>query len=206
MNVLVATDAFPPICGGSGWSTFELARTLRGRGHDLLIVRPMPGAASGVRETRYEGLAVHEFGFAAPNVPYVRNYFKSEYLTRVLGDYSVGVAARAAVRPRTRATRHDGGSGHSRRQPHRHPRRRHGARLLARLLLVGPDPHAGRLELCPECTTGNMTQCIRPRAGAAWPLALPLIPYMRANLAEKRTTLARANAVVAVSHQIAMDL
>ena len=28
-----------------------------------------------------------------------------------------------------------------------------------------------------------MTRCIRPRAGAAWPLALPMIPYMRANLA-----------------------
>ncbi len=32
-----------------------------------------------------------------------------------------------------------------------------------------------------------MTRCIRPRAGAAWPLALPMIPYMRANLARKRT-------------------
>jgi glycosyltransferase involved in cell wall biosynthesis len=51
-----------------------------------------------------------------------------------------------------------------------------------------------------------MTRCIRPRAGAAWPLALPMIPYMRANLAAKRTGLARASAVIAVSTRIASDL
>ena len=48
------------------------------------------------------------------------------------------------------------------------------------------------LALCPACTTGNMRICIRPRAGALWPLALPMIPYMRANLAAKRSGLARA--------------
>ena len=32
MNILIATDAFPPVCGGSGWSTFELARALRATG------------------------------------------------------------------------------------------------------------------------------------------------------------------------------
>jgi len=29
MKILIPTDAFPPICGGSGWSTYELARGLR---------------------------------------------------------------------------------------------------------------------------------------------------------------------------------
>ena len=36
-----------------------------------------------------------------------------------------------------------------------------------------------------------MTRCIRPRAGALWPLALPMIPYMRANLAREAPGLAR---------------
>jgi glycogen synthase len=62
------------------------------------------------------------------------------------------------------------------------------------------------LALCPACTAGNMTLCIQPRAGALWPLALPMIPYMRANLAAKREGLARADAVIAVSHRIARDL
>ena len=51
-----------------------------------------------------------------------------------------------------------------------------------------------------------MTQCIRPHAGAAWPLALPMIPYMRGNLRRKRTGLARADAMIAVSTTIAADL
>jgi glycosyltransferase involved in cell wall biosynthesis len=51
-----------------------------------------------------------------------------------------------------------------------------------------------------------MTRCVRPRAGAAWPLALPFIPYMSGNLARKQRALARASAVVAVSSAIAHDL
>jgi glycosyltransferase involved in cell wall biosynthesis len=62
------------------------------------------------------------------------------------------------------------------------------------------------LELCPACTVDNMRLCIQPRAGAFWPLALPMIPYMRANLAGKRSGLARADAVIAVSRRIADDL
>ena len=61
-------------------------------------------------------------------------------------------------------------------------------------------------ELCPECTTANMRRCIRPRAGRLWPMALPMIPYMQSNLARKRSGLARADAVIAVSHRIAEDL
>ncbi len=60
--------------------------------------------------------------------------------------------------------------------------------------------------LCPECSAGMMTRCIRPRGGALWPLALPMIPYMQLNLARKRTGLARADAIVAVSSTIAADL
>ena len=51
-----------------------------------------------------------------------------------------------------------------------------------------------------------MTQCVRPRAGLAWPLALPAIPYMRSNLRVKRRALADADAVIAVSSTIAADL
>ena len=60
------------------------------------------------------------------------------------------------------------------------------------------------LALCPACTTANMRVCIQPRAGALWPLALPMIPYMRANLAAKRLGLARAAAVIAVSAAIGL--
>ena len=206
MNILIATDAFPPVCGGSGWSTFELARTLRSHGHDVLIVRPMPGAAAGVRETAYEGIPVREFGFRAPNIPYVRNYFKSEYLARVLGEYLWEL-----LRARTFDLVH---AQHVMTAlPSIHAAKRTGTPVVMTVRDYWPVCYwsdlirtRDGLELCPACTTANMTVCIRPRAGGAWPLALPMIPYMRANLSEKRGSLARADAVIAVSRQMAADL
>jgi len=69
-------------------------------------------------------------------------------------------------------------------------------------LILDPDATA----LCPSCTAGHMTRCLRPHAGAVWPLTLPAIPYMRANLNAKRRGLADAGAVIAVSSTIADDL
>ena len=89
MNVLLVTDAFPPNCGGSGWSTYELARGLRHRGHRILVVQPKPGTPETVTETSYDGLRVLLFGSSAPNVPFVRNYFKSERLIQGPVDFLV---------------------------------------------------------------------------------------------------------------------
>ena len=60
--------------------------------------------------------------------------------------------------------------------------------------------------LCPACSAAMMTRCVRPHAGTAWPLALPAIPYMRANLRFKRRALSRADAIIAVSDAIGRDL
>ena len=46
----------------------------------------------------------------------------------------------------------------------------------------------------------------QPHAGAGWPLALPFAPDMLANLRWKQRALARADAIIAVSHTIAADL
>src|SRR5690242_8757878 len=174
MRILIPTDAFPPICGGSGWSTYELARGLRERGHEVTVVRPRPGEPAGTRHTEYDGIPVHEIRFAAPNIPYVRNYYKSERLIPVLSEYVHQLASRdgynvihaqhvmtalPAIAAATRA----------------------GVPVVVTVrdywpvcywsdLLITKDG----LALCPECSVGNMTHCIRPRAGIAWPLALPL--------------------------------
>ena len=52
MRILIPTDAFPPVCGGSGWSTYELARGLRARGHDVDDRAAAAGTASGRRARR----------------------------------------------------------------------------------------------------------------------------------------------------------
>ena len=206
MNVLLATDAFPPVCGGSGWSTYELARGLRGRGHTIAVVQPKPGQPEGVRERAYDGLRVLEFGTAAPPVPYVRNYFKNERLharlTRFLG-------------PLIRRERIDVVHGQHVMTcvPAVDAAHRAGIPAVCTVRDYWPVCYWSDLihtrdegSLCPGCSAAMMTRCIRPRAGAAWPLALPMIPYMRGNLARKRSGLGRADAVIAVSTTIAADL
>lgn len=205
LRCLLVTDAFPPICGGSGWSTYELARGLRSRGHHVVIVRPTPGA-SGVRQVRYDDFDVHEFGAPAPDIPYVRNYFKSERLTGTLAAFLRDLIARERFdvvhgqHVMTTVAAID--AGHAMNVPAVATVRDYWPVCYWSDLLHTRDG----LSLCPRCTAANMVTCIGARAGALWPVALPMIPYMRANLTRKREGLARADAVIAVSARIAADL
>jgi len=206
VKILIPTDAFPPVCGGSGWSTYELARGLRTRGHEVLVVRPVPGVEERVRETAYDGFTVLDFGAAAPPVPYVRNYFKNERLHSRLAAYLADL-----IRERAFDLVH---AQHVMTcMPGIEAARRAGVPAVCTVRDYWPVCYWSDLihsddegALCPGCSAAMMTRCIRPRAGALWPLALPMIPYMRANLARKRAGLARADAVVAVSSTIAADL
>ena len=58
LRVLISTDAFPPVCGGSGWSTYELARALRATGHHVLVTRPRVDQSSSVDVEVYDGFQV----------------------------------------------------------------------------------------------------------------------------------------------------
>src|SRR3954451_889856 len=206
MRVLLATDAFPPVCGGSGWSTYELARGLRTRGHDVLIVQPRPRTAEGVRDTTYDEFRVVEFGAPAPPVPYVRNYFKNEKLYTSLAEFLTSLIAREQIDivhgqhvmtsvPAVRAAR------------------RSSIPSVCTVRDYWPVCYwsdlihtAEGLALCPQCSSAMMTRCVRPHARALWPLALPMIPYMRANLVGKQRDLRHADAIIAVSSTIASDL
>lgn len=206
MKILLATDAFPPVCGGSGWSTFELAKGLRARGHAILVVQPRPGRPAATGETRYDGFRVLEFGASAPNLPYVRNYFKNERLHAKLAAFLTEVI-------RTEGVDVIHGQHVLTGLPSIAAGRRTGVPSVCTVRDYWPVCYWSDLihtrdeaALCPRCSAGMMTQCVRPRAGAAWPAALPMIPYMRANLARKRRGLAAAGAIVAVSSTIAADL
>ncbi len=206
MKILLATDAFPPVCGGSGWSTYTLAQGLRVRGHDVLIVHARPGTTPGVRERAYEGLPVLEYGFVAPNVPFVRNYFKNERLYAGLSAELSRIIARERI-----SVIH--GQHVMTSLPSIAAARERGIPSVCTVRDYWPVCYWSDLihtevegPLCPGCSAGMMTQCIRPRAGAMWPAALPLIPYMRRNLARKRHGLSQADALIAVSSTIAADL
>jgi glycosyltransferase involved in cell wall biosynthesis len=205
MRVLIATDAFPPLCGGSGWSTYELARGLRERGHEVLVVQVHTGSPADHGRS-YDGFRVRAIAQPVPPVPFVRNYFKNERLwaraAAALGAIAAemgagvihaqhGLSAPAAVAA---------GAGL-------------GLPVVCTVRDYWPVCYWGTLihdpaspGLCPQCSASMMTRCVRPRAGTAWPLALPFIPYMRGNLARKQRALAGADAIVAVSSAIARDL
>ena len=61
MNILLPTDSFPPNCGGSGWSTYELARGLMERGHKVVVVKVVAGS---------DGCALY---FSRAPIPWVRD-------------------------------------------------------------------------------------------------------------------------------------
>ena len=206
MKILLATDAFPPVCGGSGWSTYELARGLQARGHVVTIVQPRPGTARKVSERIYEQLRVIEYGAPAPPVPYLRNYFKTErlyadlaeFLTRLIRVEQVEIVHGQHVMTSVPAVR---------------AARRSSIPAVCTVRDYWPVCYWSDLihtedgmALCPRCTPSMMTQCIRPHAHSLWPLALPMIPYMRGNLARKQRGLGDADAIVAVSSTIAADL
>src|SRR5262245_38983181 len=87
LNVLIVTDSFPPVCGGSGWSTWELVRGLQGGGHNVDVVKIEIGSPAGITSGQYESVPVTTFRRNALNVPAVRNVIKNEALWRDLTTY-----------------------------------------------------------------------------------------------------------------------
>lgn len=206
LRILVVTDSFPPLCGGSGWSTWELSRGLHARGHHVDIVKVDTQSPTGIVERTYEGLRVTQFSKATTNVPVIRNVAKNELTWASLAAY---------LASRLRASAVD--IIHAQHVMTTVPSIRAGLEtgtpVVATVRDYWPvcywsdliyDPSAP--DLCPACTVANMRTCVRPRAGGVPVAAWPLIPYMRANLRTKRRTLAQANAVIAVSHAIGADL
>ena len=206
MRVLLTTDVFPPICGGSGWSTYELARGLRARGHEITVARPRLGRPPERDAGEFDGFRPLEYRAWAPDVPFVRNYCKNERLERRFAGYLRSVIRKRRIEIVHAQHRLSG-------PPSVAAARAEGTPVACTVRDYWPlcywsdlllEPRRG--DICPACTPGRMTRCVRPRAGGLWPLAVPLVPYMRANLRRKQDALARAGAVVAISSAIARDL
>jgi glycosyltransferase involved in cell wall biosynthesis len=206
MNILLPTDAFPPVCGGSGWSSYELARGLLARGHAVTVIQPRAGAPRGVRETTYENVRVLEFGFPAPSVPYVRNFLKNEKLYADLGTFLEDLIARERI-----DLVH--GQHVMTGVPSVSAGKRRGIPAVCTVRDYWPVCYwsdlihtTEGLALCPHCSAAMMTRCVRPHAKTFWPAALPMIPYMRGNLRRKQRGIGAADAIIAVSSTIAADL
>jgi glycosyltransferase involved in cell wall biosynthesis len=205
-RVLVATDSFPPLCGGSGWSSGELVRGLIALGHDVRVLKVAAGPTRGIVEDHYQSVPVTTFNVQAPRVPFVRNLIKNERLWSRLARYldddlrrrPVDIVHAQHVMTAVPSIR----AGRAQRIPVVVTVRDYWPVCYWSDLIYDPR----QPQLCPRCSASMMTRCLQPRAGAASIAAWPLIPYMRANLRTKRTTLAQADGIIAVSSAIARDL
>ncbi|MGC8873065.1 MAG: glycosyltransferase family 4 protein [Chloroflexia bacterium] len=197
MRVLLASDVFPPRCGGAGWSSYYLARALAQRGHIVEVVVLREGVGHP-REREYGGLRVHEFPYWAPRIPFLRNLFRNERLWPRLADWLV------------EKTRADGfqilHAQHSQTVPAAvRAGRRLGIPVVATVRDYWP--------LCYRATglSGDGTSCTRCSLRAAvrcfgTSAVLPAYPYIRSNVARKAKALAEADAVIAVSRFVARQL
>lgn len=200
MRILLPADVFPPRCGGAGWSSYHLARALQRRGHEVLAVVPVEGRP-GRSERSFGGVRVVEFGYRAPALPFVRNYFRNERLWPALGRLLAEL-----VREGNFELIH---AQHSLTIP--------AAVYAAAVPVVATVrdywPLCYRSTLldeagtpCTRCDLAAVVRCLgRPLGPLAGLLGL-LYPYVRGNLRRKGQALARADAVVAVSGHVAGQL
>jgi glycosyltransferase involved in cell wall biosynthesis len=147
-----------------------------------------------------------QVGTPAPRIPFVRNYFKNERLFRSLAHVLTDLIAREKI-----DIVH--GQHVLTSVPSIEAAHRAGIPAVVTVRDYWPVCYWSDLiyshdvtALCPGCSARMMVECIRPRAGALWPAAVPMIPYMRANLERKRRGLAAADAIIAVGSTIATDL
>jgi glycogen synthase len=201
LTIVLATDVFPPRCGGSGWSTYHLARALRARGHRPIIARPRDGL-HGARLVEYDGLPVHELGVSGrgARAPLVRGVTHQELFWPRFGRFLADLARRedadlihgqhllsipAAV-----------AAGRATRRP-----------VAATVRDYWPVcPIGTRLQRCPElphCSPACQVCCLSRGQAALRPTVRALRPYVRANLARRQRALLDANCTIAVSTHVA---
>lgn len=209
LNILFPTDVFPPRCGGAGWSTHALALALTERGHRVTAIVPQQGAP-GVTSEDVLGVPALRVGYRAPNIPFVKNYFRHERLWRPLAD---AIAA----------TREGFGEGLALPESPLIIHAQHvqaapaavlaGERLGAPVVVTVRDHwpwdyfatglHGDRVPY-PRQTwaslAADLPARLGPLRGAA---ALPAIPYLLTHLRRRQAFLRRADAVIACSGYIA---
>ena len=206
MKILLATDSFPPQAGGSGWSTYELARGLRTRGHDVQVLKVSAGRSAREQHTTYDDIAVAEYHAFAPGIPGIRNYFKNERLYP-----KVAARLEAMIRDLRADVVH--GQHVLSAPPSVQAAKATGIPSVVTVRDYWPVCYrsdllhtASTLALCPGCSRAAGVHHGRPNIGLTGLGQALAQRYLRSNLALKMGALAAADAVIAVSSVIARDL
>lgn len=200
MKILLATDVFPPQSGGSGWSTFHLARALQQRGHRIEIVLPKRGPRE-IQTRVYEGLNIVEVGYRASNIPALRAWQRTRALEKTLTAYlserarefdlihaqhllsiSAAVAAKKISRIPVVSTVRD----------------------YWAVCLYGTLWRDNAI--CPVCRGNEITKCLAQKYGSAAQFMQPAIPFVERELQHRQHALQESDAVIAVSEFVADTL
>lgn len=183
MKITLVSEVFPPKAGGAGWSTRALALGLKGAGHDVKVVTTAEGPADegGVPVTRLPGIS-GRFRRGRMTETF-RDALSHEQPGDVIhAQHSLSALGALALEPRPRTV----------------------VTVRDHWPVCFWSTRMSRGQLCPQCTTGGMWRCLDGRLpGVSAPVA---IPYMKWDLRSKRSALARADAVIAVSEAIAAEL
>jgi glycosyltransferase involved in cell wall biosynthesis len=201
LSILMPTDAFPPKCGGAGWSAHALAAALIAAGHHATAIVPRRGAGAAREETL--GVPAVRFGYRELPLPFVRNYTRHERLWPRFADQVAAVAVELPPPVVIHAQ-------HVQAAP---AAILAGKRLGAPVVVTVRDHwpwdyfatglHGDRVPYERQ-TWASLAVDLPARLGALRGVAALLaIPYMRAHLARRQRFLRAADAVVAVSGYIA---
>ncbi len=198
-GVLLATDVFPPECGGSGWSVHALARCLRARGHPVEILELDPGRDE-LAERTFDEFRVRTVGTGRQRRSPRARLGGPDYATA-----RVRAAVAALLRER------------------RELRIVHAQHLHSGPGAVAAARAAGRASVltlrdywpvclhsttwwggapCPGCTVASLAGCMQSQYGWPYALGLAMVPWARRRLAARARGVAAADAVVAVSEAL----
>jgi glycosyltransferase involved in cell wall biosynthesis len=204
LRLIMPSDAFPPRCGGAGWSAHALARAMQTRGCDVTAIVPRTGR--GLVRDATLGIATLRPGYREWPLPFVRNYSRHERLWPIVARTIVAAVAGDAARTVIHAQ-------HVRVAP---AAVQAAQRLGVPVVITVRDHwpwdyfatglHADRVPYPRQdwaALASDLPQRLGPLRGV---LACAAIPYLLGHLARRRAALRAADAVIAVSEYIAARL
>lgn len=200
MNILIATDVFPPKSGGSGWSTYYLARALLARGHRVEIVEPKADM-DGIRTRTFEGMNVVQVGYRASALPGVRAWQRTRALQETLSAYLAKRAPEFDVLHAQHVLTISAAAAAKKIAP---------IRLVSTVRDYWAVCLYGTLwrenAICPVCHGSELTKCLAQKYGDAARWMQPAVPFVERELERRQRALQASDAVIAVSHFVASVL
>lgn len=198
-RIWLVTDVYPPGCGGSGWSTHSLARTLVDNGHAVEVISLNSRRSVPVQRT-YDGITVSEVGVWSAHKDPRRRLGSYDYTFHTLSNY---LGYRLLREPEVDLLHaqhlHSG-------PPAVLTGRVHGRATVQTLRDYWPVCLHGTSwwdqTVCTGCNVKNLQGCMSEYWGWPRPLARMMVPWARRRLVSRRHGVKAAHRILAVSDSL----